>query len=165
LNSNPDRIKRLGLRLLIVAWLAAHFAAVLPAAGAAANDKGAPPLPRAGGKICIAPFHPARFASEPPMLMDHPAPGPDSKYSFRVDGKLKASVGVGELGLIAGVPVDRKVRVQVLLDGKPIESFKVDLRRARGHRDCLWLHEGYWTWSLLGDWYEESGCRCASLVE
>lgn len=110
------------------------------------------------GAVCIAPFK--TDFSGPPMLMDRPAPGAQGKYSFRIDKKLEATVGAGERSLITGVPADRKVRVEVRLDGKPTESFWIDLRKSEEKRVCLWLHESYWNWQVDPAWDWRPSCRC-----
>ena len=109
------------------------------------------------GAVCIAPFK--TDFSGPQMLMDRPAPGAKGKYSFRIDKKLTATVAAGERELITGVPADRKVLVEVRLDGKPTESFRIDLRESKEKRVCLWLYEGYWNWQIDHDWGRK-GCRC-----
>lgn len=109
------------------------------------------------GAVCIAPFK--TDFSGPQMLMDRPAPGAKSQYSFRIDKKLEATVGSGERGLIKDVPADRKVLVEVRLDGRPTVSFWIDLRKGEEKRVCLWLYEGYWNWQIDHDW-ERKGCQC-----
>ena len=128
---------------------------ILVAAVAAgeANGQVQPP-----GAVCIAPFK--TDFSGPQMLMDRPAPGAHGKYSFFFDKKLKATVGSDERRLITGVPVDRKVLVEVRLDGKPTESFWVDLSQDPENRVCLWLYEGYWNWQVDHGWHWRRACRC-----
>lgn len=116
------------------------------------------------GVICIAPFDvrnpPGRnYASGPNMSQTTWAPSADSKFAFRVDKTLKATVGNGEMVLIKDVPADRKVLVEIRLDGKPFESFRIDLREEDGRRVCLWLYGGYWHWVDLG-WDAKRGCKC-----
>lgn len=108
------------------------------------------------GSICIAPFHPDPYP-EPSLAL--PGPGPNSKYSFRVDHKLRATVGAGEMAQIPGLPTDRKVLVEIRLDGHPTESFPLDLGKEERNRACLWLYKGYWHWVNTG-WDKEKGCRC-----
>lgn len=110
------------------------------------------------GAVCIAPFK--TDFSGPQMLMDRPAPGAHGKYSFRFDKKLKATVGSDERRLITDVPADRKVLVEVRLDGKPTENFWIDLSKDPENRVCLWLYEGYWNWQVDHGWHWRRACRC-----
>lgn len=114
---------------------------------------------QATGAVCIAPFQGSDRPAEQ-MLMDRPAPGAKSQYSFRIARKLEATVGSGERKLITGVPADRKVLVEVRLNGKPTESFWIDLRQDPDKRACLWLYEGYWNWQVDHGWKWRKGCRC-----
>ena len=79
-------------------------------------------------------------------------PSPRSKFVFRVDKRIKRTVAAGEAVEIRDIPTSRKVLVQVELDGRPFESFRIDLRKRRDRRLCLWLYPGYWHWI--------EGCRC-----
>ncbi|HEX6904881.1 MAG TPA: hypothetical protein VF789_34555 [Thermoanaerobaculia bacterium] len=131
------------------------FLAMLGPAAASAKDTGV---------ICIAPFDvkltPEGFpVPEPNMSKTTWGPSKDSKFTFRVDKKLKATVGKGEMVLIKDVPADRKVLVEIRLDGKPYESFRLDLRKEPDRRVCLWLYENYWHWVNLG-WDPKLGCKC-----
>ena len=115
------------------------------------------------GVICIAPFdvrtpEGRNYASGPNMSTTRP-PSATSKFTFRVDKTLKATVGNGEMVLIKDVPADRKVLVEIRLDGKPFESFRIDLREKDDRRVCLWLYGGYWHWIDLG-WDPKLGCKC-----
>lgn len=125
-----------------------------PVAAASAKD----------GVICIAPFDvkltPEGFVvPEPNMSQTTWGPSKDSKFTFRVDKQLKATVGKGEMVLIKDVPADRKVLVEIRLDDKPFEAFRLDLRKEPGQRVCLWLYEGYWHWVNMG-WDTKRGCKC-----
>lgn len=109
------------------------------------------------GMVCIAPFRIPSPAMGPAMSTT-PAPGPNAIFEFRI-GKLKKTVRENELASITGVPIDRKVMVGVRLNGKPFESFPLDLRKEKDRRACLWLYEGYWHWVNTG-WSRAHGCRC-----
>ena len=111
------------------------------------------------GVICVAAFHLSSMSNGPNMSQTTWAPGADSKFEFRVGKSIKAVVPADKMVTIAGVPADRKVMVGIRLDGKPFESFQIDLRQEDGRRACLWLREGYWHWTNTG-WYEAKGCRC-----
>ena len=116
------------------------------------------------GVICIAPFKvevpsPGMPPIVEPIMSTTRPPSATSKFTFRIDKKLKATVGNGEMVLIKGVPTDRKVLVEVRLDDEPFESFRLDLRKESGKRACLWLYGGYWHWINLG-WDPKLGCRC-----
>jgi hypothetical protein len=140
---NMTRIDRLGAVLLLALGIA------LPG-GAAEGEKG-------GGSICIAPFH--QDPSHGPA-MDLQGPGPGSKYSFHIDRKTVATVGEGERELVEDLPADRKVLVEVRLDGKPTESFRIDFRQNPEKRLCFWLYSGYWHW-LVSDYPDKSrDCTC-----
>jgi hypothetical protein len=117
------------------------------------------------GSICIAPFKiPVSAPGEPPTISEPPmsttpAPSASSKFTFRIDRELKATVGNGEMALITGVPVDRKVLVEIRMDGRPFESFRLDLGKQPEKRVCLWLYPGYWHWINNG-WQAKLGCQC-----
>jgi hypothetical protein len=116
------------------------------------------------GVICIAPFdvrtpEGRSYASGPNMSQTTWPPSTDSKFTFRIDKKLKATVGNGEMVLVEDVPADRKVLVEIRLDGKPFESFRLDLRKEPDQRVCLWLYGGYWHWVNLR-WDPKLGCKC-----
>ena len=111
----------------------------------------------ATGTVCIAPFRVPEIASGPNMSFT-PAPTKYSTFEFRFDKKLKASVKQGEMISIDNVPADRSVMVGVRLDGRPFESFRLDLRKEPGRKECLWLYPGYWHW--ITGWDEKRGCRC-----
>ena len=104
------------------------------------------------GVICLSAFRGER-APGPRMSQTTWPPSPDSKFVFRIDRRIKRTLAAGESIQIRGVPVNRRVLVQVELDGRPFESFRIDLRKESGHRACLWLYPGYWHWI--------EGCRCA----
>ena len=106
--------------------------------------------PKNSGVICLAPFHATN--NYPPMSQETWAPSPGSKFVFRIDKRITRTVAEGEAVEIRDVPTNRKVLVQVTLDGKPFESFRLDLRKEK-HR-CLRLDPGYWHWI--------EGCRCAA---
>jgi hypothetical protein len=128
----------------------------------AAVAKGAVPT----GAICIAPFHvqepsptqPPR--AEPIMSQDTRPPSTGSVFTFLVDRRLKATVRNHEMALVRGVSTERKVKVEVRLDGKPFETFWLDLRNKPDHRACLRLYPGYWHWIDQG-WDAKLGCKCA----
>ena len=113
------------------------------------------------GTLCIAPFRVDSVkVGGPNMSTTTWAPGEDSVYEFRIDNKLAATVRAGETIAIPDVPADRRVMVGVRLDGRPYESFRVDLRGEPEQRACFWLYEGYWHWVNTG-WDESKGCSCA----
>lgn len=113
------------------------------------------------GTLCIAPFRvDSAKVGGPNMSTTTWAPGEGSVYEFRIDNKLAATVRVGETIAIPDVPADRRVMVGVRLDGRPYESFRVDLRKEPEQRACFWLYEGYWHWVNAG-WDESKGCSCA----
>lgn len=111
------------------------------------------------GVICVAAFRIPDRGHGPNMSQTTWAPGADSKFEFRVGKNIKAIVPAGRMVQIGGVPADRKVMVGVRLDGKPFESFPIDLRKEEKRRACLWLYEGYWHWVNTG-WDAVKGCRC-----
>jgi hypothetical protein len=88
------------------------------------------------------------------------APGSDSRFTFHVDGRPALTLDRGETLAIRDLPTGRRVPVHVQLDGRPYESFRLDLGRARERRICLWLYPGYWHWIDNG-WIAELGCTCA----
>ncbi|MFL6246792.1 MAG: hypothetical protein ACJ74H_12250 [Thermoanaerobaculia bacterium] len=117
-------------------------------------------VPRtARGVICVAPFHAGPKSHGPNMSQTTWAPAADSKFEFRIGKNIKATVPAGRMVTIANVPADRRVMIGIRLDGKPFESFPIDLRKEEKNRACLWLYEGYWHWVNMG-WSEGKGCRC-----
>lgn len=113
-----------------------------------------------GGAACIAPFQGVDRPVEQ-MLMEFGPPSPEAEYSFRFDRKkdLLVTVKAGEMGRISGLPLDRKVLVEVRADGRPMESFWIDFREWNEKRLCFWLYRGYWHW-LVMPWDPKLGCRC-----
>lgn len=112
----------------------------------------AAPAAKDDGVLCLAPFRAERVPGSPPMSQTTWPPSPGSKFIFRVDRRIKQTVAEDQSIQIRGVPANRKVLVQVELDGRPFESFRVDLRKEPDHRLCLRLDRGYWHWI--------EGCRC-----
>lgn len=131
--------------------------ALLFLAPALARAETAPPPT---GSICIAPFDSRQYNGP---SMDLPGPGVTGKYTFRVDRKrtpgLEATVGLLERGFIERVPTDRPVLVEVLLDGKPVEAFRLDLGKEPDGRYCTQLYTGYWHWVRAFD-RDSPGCAC-----
>ena len=111
------------------------------------------------GTICIAPFHAQQAPGEPNMSLTTWAPSSSSRFEFRIGKDSKHSAAEGEMVTIANVPADRKWLIGVRLDGRPFESFWIDLRREPRRRACFWLYPGYWHWINTG-WEEGKGCRC-----
>ena len=106
--------------------------------------------PKNDGAICLKPFR--TDAHYPPMSQETWAPSPGSKFIFRIDKRITRTVAEGEAAEIRDIPTNRKVLVQITLDGKPFESFRLDLRKEK--RRCLRLDPGYWHWI--------EGCRCGA---
>lgn len=144
--------RRSGLALVLAS---ASFLFSSVAFGAPSKDEGV---------ICIAPFKieegPGGIprVGEPPMSTT-PKPSSKAKFTFIVDKRLKASVKNGEMGMITGVPTDRKVRVEVRMNDRGFETFWLNLGEERGKRVCLWLYPGYWHWIDQG-WDPKLGCKC-----
>ena len=88
-----------------------------------------------------------------------PAPSPNTVFTFIVDKRLKATVADGEMKMITGVPVDRRVKVEVRIDDRGFETFWLHLGKERDRRACLWLYTGYWHWINTG-WDAKQGCKC-----
>ena len=114
---------------------------------------------KSGGAICIAPFQAAAGEAGENMSQTTWPPSASSKFEFKIDGRLAATVAAGEMAHVDGLPTNRRVRLQVILDGKPYETFRLDLGDAPRHRICLWLRSGYWHWIDTG-WDEGRGCKC-----
>lgn len=120
---------------------------------------------RLSGSLCIAPFHvEARAPGEPPnadpiLSQTTWPPSAQSVFEFRIDGRPPIAVRNHEQIAVTGLAIDREVKVEVRLDGKPFESFRLELAEKPGHRICLWLYEGYWHWIDNG-WEPKLGCRC-----
>ncbi len=123
--------------LLFVTWMAAQSARA--------------------GEVCIAPVQ--SDPSHGPQMDKTPAPLATSKFRFRLDKRLEATVAQGEMARIENVPHDRKVLVDIRLDGKPFEAYWIDLAKKDRNRVCLWLYSGYWHWVDLG-WDPKRGCKC-----
>ncbi|HEV8578995.1 MAG TPA: hypothetical protein VGX68_07910 [Thermoanaerobaculia bacterium] len=107
-----------------------------------------PPAPT--GSICIAPFHAEHpfspgytrwLASRVPLSTTTWGPSWNSKFTFRVNRTITATVANDQRVHIKGVPADRKVLVEIRLDGKPYEAFRLDLRKRPDRHVCLWLYE------------------------
>jgi len=119
------------------------------------------------GLICIAPFG-AHVPTDPRMPGEVNLstatwpPSAESVFEFRLDGKKVAAVRLGEMAAVRGVALDRKVKLSIKLDGKPFESYPIDLGPEPDGRTCLWLYPGYWRW-LNGPWDVKRGCRCEAL--
>lgn len=148
-------------------WRRLPFALLLAAGFAgAAPSPAAEPASGGPGEICIAPFHreepkdglPAPSTLQPNMSRTTWAPAWDSTFTFRVN-KQEVKVRNREMGRITGLPVDRKVLVEIRLDGKPFEAFRLHLGEEPGNRVCLWLYSGYWRWVDMG-WDAGKGCKC-----
>jgi hypothetical protein len=123
------------------------------------------------GEICFAPFHatpplpslPGRPPLPPPpgeaSLSDTTwEPSYQSHFTFFVDGQKKATLGNSEMVHLTGLRTDKPVRIRVQLDGRPFESFRLDLAKS-DHRICLWLYPGYCHWINEG-WDPKLGCNC-----
>ncbi len=63
------------------------------------------------------------------------------------------------MAAVRDLPTARRARVRVTLDGRPFETFSLDLGKTTDHRICLWLYPGYWHWIDNG-WTEALGCKC-----
>ncbi|MEO8504063.1 MAG: hypothetical protein ABI609_09215 [Acidobacteriota bacterium] len=114
------------------------------------------------GVICIAPFHAEPGSpglTEPNMSQTTWGPSLDSIFEFRIDGKLRATVGNGQMAMISGLPLDRRIKIQVLHDQRPFETVSLDFRSQPEPRICLWLYPSYWHW-INNTWIEKLGCRC-----
>ena len=129
-------------------FLVAGFVALLAFRVAAADR---------GGTICIAAFKPAT-GDTPNMTMETWGPAPESVFTFQVARHAPVAVHANETVPIKDVPVDRRVLVWVKLDGRPFESFWLDLRKEPNRRVCLWLYRGYWHWINTG-WDAKLGCK------
>lgn len=140
-------------RWKVMLWL---LLAALALPGMATSEEN----PTATGSLCIAPFKADDYSTGPPMLMEFSSPSSKTTYSFRVDKKFRATVGEGQMAHLEGLPLDRKVLVEVRMNGKPMEAFRLDLRnQGDNNRVCLWLYPGYWHWINTG-WDSMLGCRC-----
>jgi len=105
----------------------------------------------AAGVICVASFADQSLAE--PMLL--PRPGPDSEYTFKIDGRVVARIRTGQPAVRVGnVPIDRPVKIAVFLGGRATETLTLDLRRHR--TACLALADGYANWRVS----DASRCRC-----
>lgn len=135
-------------------FVLAGATALVPGAAWSAPTKDA-------GVICIAPFRMdeeirSRYS---PTMSTTQAPSPDTVFNFIVDKRLKAAVKSGEMARITGVPVDRKVKVEVRAGKVGFETFWLHLGKERDQRVCLWLYPGYWHWINNG-WDPKLGCKC-----
>jgi len=135
---------------------AARVSAVLLllwASSAVAATKGA------GGMICIAAFKPASTDDGPNMSPETWGPSANSVFTFKVGRQAPVAVHSYDAVSIKDVPTDRRVLVRVQLDGRPFESFWIDLRKEPDQRVCLRLYRGYWHWIDSG-WKKNLGCTC-----
>jgi hypothetical protein len=115
-------------------------------------------LPKNGGVICIAPFH-VKEPNLDPIMSTTPAATSETVFTFIVDKRLKATVKMDEMGMITGVPTDRKVKVEVRTAEAGFETFWLHLGKEPEHRSCLWLYPDYWHWIDNG-WDPKLGCKC-----
>ena len=113
----------------------------------------------AGGMICIAAFKPASINDGPNMSPETWGPSASSVFTFKVGKQTPVTVHPNEAVSIKDIPTDRRVLVRVQLDGRPFESFWIDLRKEPDQRVCLWLYPGYWHWINSG-WKKNLGCTC-----
>lgn len=145
--------------------LSLALAVLLSVIGRAPSFAAETPSRSGAGLICIAPFG-AHVPADPNMPGEANLstatwpPTSASVFEFRLDGKKVAAVRLGEMAAVRGVALDRKVQLSIKLDGKPFESYPIDLRAAPDGRTCLWLYPGYWRW-LNGPWDVKRGCKCA----
>ncbi len=121
------------------------------------------------GGVCIAPFHVEKndargrppVPSGPNMSQTTWGPSAASHFEFFVDGRLRATVGNDEMAWVGELPTQRAIRVRVILDGAPFESFALRLDKEPDRRVCLHLDTGYWHWIDSG-WSKAYGCTCGA---
>ena len=113
--------------------------------------------PAPSGEVCLAAF---KVSATGELAMDLPGPGPGSKYTFRFDKKTDVTLGEGDERLVAALPADRRMLVEVRLDGKRTEAYWLDLRDHQRGRACLWLYRGYWHWAVTQWDDRQRGCHC-----
>ena len=98
------------------------------------------------------------YADEPDMF-DHRASSATSKFTFRIDEDLKATVGSGEMVLIKDVPADRKVLSWRSASTGNLSKACGSICERKTTGGCPWLYGGYWHWIDLG-WDPKLGCKC-----
>jgi hypothetical protein len=104
-------------------------------------------------QICVAPWQ--RESSDTPL--DRRVQS-NSVFTFSGRGIPKLRSPVGKQGLLADAP--SQFRVSVALDGKPMESFKIDTRSYPGGKACMWLYFPHVTWQVGPYLHGKNGCRC-----
>lgn len=144
---------------LVLAGASILVPGVVSAVSAVSAASSAPP--KDAGVICIAPFHldegyPGKYG---PAMSTTPMASADTVFTFIVDKRLKATVKNHEMKMITGVPVDRKVKVEVRTGKEGFETFWLHLGKKEDQRVCLWLYPGYWHWIDNG-WDPKLGCKC-----
>lgn len=111
------------------------------------------------GTVCIAPFHTPAPISEPSLSENTWPPTAGSVFHFQIGKSAAADVRAEQTVTLHDLPADRRLLVRVTLDGRPFESFRIDLAREPKHRACYWLYPGYWHWINVG-WEQKLGCSC-----
>jgi len=86
-----------------------------------------------------------------------------SEFRFFINGRERATLHDGEMVHLTGLPTTKPIRVKVILDNRPFETFSLDLSKY-DHRICLWLYPGYWNWINNG-WDPKLGCTCGIETE
>lgn len=150
------------LAILLLSAASPHSPASGDEKKPAASPPPASPVSGRGGSICIAPFDAASETvpgEVPNMSQSTWGPGESSRFDFRYDARHRTRLRQGERGLLEGLPLDRKFRIAIRLDGKPFETLTLDFSEKPEARLCLWLYPGYWHWVDVG-WDESKGCTC-----
>jgi len=105
------------------------------------------------GTLCIAGFQPVRVLSDRELTNKHPA-REKSVFTFKFGRSRSIAVRAREERTV-NLPAGR-YRVQVLLDGRPVETFTAQLT---SNGLCLWyLESSGWQISDLPD--PSHGCKC-----
>jgi len=75
-------------------------------------------------------------------------PSASSVFTFKVGKQAPVTVHSNEAVSIKDVPTDRRVLVRVQLDGRPFESFWIDLRKSRTSASAFGCIRGIGTGSM-----------------
>ena len=110
------------------------------------------------GSICIATVTPPN--SEQKSLANPSGGNRISTYSIKVNKRSPVTASRDKSINVSGLAVDRKHLVQILGDGRPVESFRFSFSKFSTTELCLWFNALYETWQLWDGKDGGAKCRC-----
>jgi hypothetical protein len=113
------------------------------------------------GRLCLAAL-PTPTSGE--GSLSSPTGGMTARnYSVRIDGRPTISLSNDRTTWIDALPISSRHLVEILNDGKRVESFYFRFDKTQSHELCLFLKPLYETWIL---WPVESSgpwCACSTV--